>query len=430
MTLGEARIAIRANLGPLRSGLRRARGMLRTGLISIARTAMRGVTSMISSVMHTITNTIRRVVKYATVALLAIGVASVKWAMDTQESENLFVVSMGNMAEAVKEWSDDLAEALGLNAVNLRKMVGTFHLMFTAMGKTEEESAKMAKGITELTYDMASFYNYEFDEMFLKVQSGISGMIRPLRTLGIMMGENAVQREALASGMIEEKRELTSLEKLTARYNILMKQTIKAQGDLARTGHQLTNVLRSFWAQVKKVGIIIGEVFIDDTTKAFTNMRDWLEANSALIGEWAVFVKERLSWVVNYFEWLYDIVNNEGWHAALAQLGMDIKEAMTIAWEYIKPYAIDAGKWIAKGFWEGIKGTAKAGGKAWGQAVTGKEGAGFAARIAPMMPGTAIVAGGIAAYRAGNTMDRMLAVEQSILNELSAASRQRMMEQY
>ena len=416
MTLGEARIAIRANLAPLRSGLKRARSMLRSGLLSIASSAMRAVTNMIGSVMRAITRAIKRAVQISVAAFVALGVASVKAAMDVQESENLFDVTMKDLAESTRKWSEQMAEDLGLNEFALRKMTGTFHLMFKAFGIGAKESAKMSEGIVELTHDMASFYNYSFDEMFAKIQSGLSGMVRPLRHLGILVGEGAVQREALASGLIKEKRELTDLEKLYTRYNILMKQTTDAQGDLLRTKDNLQNVMRRLWAEVTRVRVAIGKVFITDVANWANSIREWLKVNKDNFAEWAEFVKVRLQWVINYFQWLLDIVQNQGWHAALSQLGMDIQAALKITWTYIKPHAKAAGEAMARAFLTAVK----AGKMAAAESKFGMKVERAVGTFPPVAVGMAIVRGG-----AMGSQDRLEGILNRIVGRLDSDARQR-----
>jgi hypothetical protein len=110
-----------------------------------------------------------------TLPLLGVGVAATKMAMDSIESENLFEVAMGDMAKDARRWSEDTSKALGLNAYNVRKNVATYNSMLTSMGLTADESLKMSESMTQLSYDMASFFNLNPEEAFLKLRAGISG---------------------------------------------------------------------------------------------------------------------------------------------------------------------------------------------------------------------------------------------------------------
>lgn len=186
-----------------------------------------------------------------TAPLVLIGKQSLETAMDVIESENLFEVSMENMAESARKWSEELRRDLGLNEYEIRKQVGIFNVMLRSMGLGEQAAYDMAKGIVQLGYDMASFYNLRPEEAFEKLSSGMVGMSRPLQDMGILVNETTVRTWALASGLIEVDRELTEQEKILGRYGTIMEATSKAQGDMARTLESPANQLRIFQAQVE-----------------------------------------------------------------------------------------------------------------------------------------------------------------------------------
>ncbi len=194
--------------------------------------------------------------------ILAVGVAAGKMAMGAEEAENLFSVSMGKMADATRAWSVGISKALHLNDYEVRNYVSTLNVMLESMGIAPEYSARMSKGLAKLTYDMSSFYNLKPAEAFRKIQAGITGEIEPLKRLGIVMNETTIKQFALNAGLMEGKRELTEVEKVMARYGLLMEQTRKAQGDMWRTLESVTNVLRSLWAQVKLAGISFGNLLL------------------------------------------------------------------------------------------------------------------------------------------------------------------------
>ena len=191
-------------------------------------------------------------------ALGAIGVASVKMAIDAVESENLFEVSMGRMAKAAREWSEELSSSLGLNAFEVRKMVGTFDVMTKSLGVAEDQAFEMSKGLTQLAQDMASFFNLRPEEAFQKLQSGITGEIEPLKRLGVVVNETITKQTAYTHGIAEYGAKLTEAQKVQARYLAIMQQTSAAQGDLARTIDSPANAMRVMRAQVEQLTIELG----------------------------------------------------------------------------------------------------------------------------------------------------------------------------
>ena len=72
---------------------------------------------------------------------------------------------------------------------------------------------------------------------------------------------------------------MTQNQKIIARYNLIMEQTTKAQGDMERTLNSTTNVLRTMWEQIQELGILIGDEFKPYVTAAAKAMRDWLVDN-------------------------------------------------------------------------------------------------------------------------------------------------------
>lgn len=197
-----------------------------------------------------------------TLPLVGIGTAATKMAMDAVESENLFEVSMGAMADEARKWSEETSKALGLNAYNVRKNVATYNSMLTSMGLTSQEALKMSEGLTQLSYDMASFYNLKPEEAFEKLKAGISGEAEPLKALGILVNENTIKTYAYTHGIAKQGEALTEEQKVMARYGVIMESTKNAQGDLARTMESPTNKLRVMKEQAEQLGIQFGQILI------------------------------------------------------------------------------------------------------------------------------------------------------------------------
>lgn len=273
--LGTAFVVIKASLAPLKKGLALAR-------VAVSK-AMKAISSMVKKMAATVWRWTKRIV----LGLAAISAASVKLAMDAEESDNLFEVSMGNMADATRKWSKELSRTLGLNQYEIRKQVGVLNVMLKSMGIGADDARDMAQGMTLLTHDMASFYNLRPDEAFQKIQSGITGMSMPLKRIGILIGENTIKTWAQNKGMVEQGKNLTELQKIYARYGALMEQTSDSQGDLERTMGSATNQMRILWAQTKETGVELGNIFLPRFTKTLNIMNKWLAKNKEAIVNWA-----------------------------------------------------------------------------------------------------------------------------------------------
>jgi len=195
-----------------------------------------------------------------TAPLVTAAGAALKFALEAEESENLFSVSMGNMEEDARKWSEDLRTNLGLNDVELRKTIGTVNVMAKSMGVSETASYEMAKSLTELSKDLESFYNLKGDVAFEKLRSGITGEAEPLKALGIIVNETTVKMTALNHGIIKQGEELNEQQKVLARYITILEGTTAAQGDLARTIDSPTNMLRIMSDRAETLARTVGEI--------------------------------------------------------------------------------------------------------------------------------------------------------------------------
>lgn len=217
------------------------------------------------------------------IPLALVSGAAIKLGMDAVESESLFSVSMGKMADSAREWSEELRKNLGLNAYELRKNVGILYTMFNSMKMGEQASYDMAKGLTQLAHDMASFYNINPEEAFQKLQAGITGEVEPLKRLGIIVNETAIKQWALTNGMIKQGETMTEQQKIFARYNVIMEATSKAQGDLARTMDSPTNKLRALKEEIQNTATDLGVALLPAVSRLLQSLKPMVELVSKLV---------------------------------------------------------------------------------------------------------------------------------------------------
>lgn len=104
------------------------------------------------------------------------------------ENMNLFTVSMGSAVDQAQEFVDTVSEAVGIDPSEMMRNVGMFQRLSTGFGIASDEAYKMSKNLTQLGYDMSSFFNLPIEESMTKLQSGIAGKIICL----VLMGVNTV----------------------------------------------------------------------------------------------------------------------------------------------------------------------------------------------------------------------------------------------
>ena len=223
----------------------------------------------------------KRMSLMVTLPILAAGGAAIKMAMDAEESRNLFEVSMGGMVDVAEKWSAQLSDSFGVNRYESQRLIGTFNVMLKSLGQNEQGAYDMAKGMTELGYDMASFFNLEPEEAFDKLRAAITGETEPLKRLGIVVNETTIKQWALNNGMIRQGEVLDESQKIVARYNVIMERTALAQGDLGRTLDSPTNKLRILKSRVAETAVEFGMKMMP----AFENLLKLVEKGVKWFGD-------------------------------------------------------------------------------------------------------------------------------------------------
>lgn len=187
--------------------------------------------------------------------------SGLKATSDLNEALSKTVVAFGQSAKGILEWSKTSDTALGQSRFQALEAAATFGLLFSSMGLAEDASAKMSIALVELATDMASINNIGIDEALVKIRAGLVGETEPLRTVGVLLNAVAVEQEALNSGLAETTEAITEQDKVMARYNLILRQTTKTQGDFQRTSEGIANQERILAAQRENALAQIGAAF-------------------------------------------------------------------------------------------------------------------------------------------------------------------------
>ena len=93
------------------------------------------------------------------------------------ENMNLFTVAMGEFATEAQAFAEEMEIKLGIDSGEAMRYMGVFQQLSTSFGVAGEQAYVLSKNLTQLGYDIASFFNLKTDEAFLKLQSGLAGRI-------------------------------------------------------------------------------------------------------------------------------------------------------------------------------------------------------------------------------------------------------------
>jgi len=178
------------------------------------------------------------------------------------ENLNLFTVSMGKFADEAKRYAETVGDLLGIDPSAWMRNQGVFMTLMTGFGVVEDKAALMSKNLTQLGYDISSYFNISVADAMQKLQSGIAGELEPLRRLGYDLSQAKLQATALALGIDKNVSAMTQAEKAYLRYHAILTQVTTVQGDMARTLEAPNNQMRILQAQLVQLSRALGNIFI------------------------------------------------------------------------------------------------------------------------------------------------------------------------
>lgn len=178
------------------------------------------------------------------------------------EDMNLFSVAMGKYAESARNYAQEVANVMGIDPGAWMRYQGVFQTLATGFGVAGDRAAVMSQQLTQLGYDISSFYNIDIEAAMLKLQSGLSGELEPLRRIGYDLSQARLEAEALSLGIEKNFSDMTQAEKAYLRYYAILTQVTQAQGDMSRTLDAPSNQLRILKEQAAQAARALGEIFI------------------------------------------------------------------------------------------------------------------------------------------------------------------------
>lgn len=223
---------------------------------------------------------------------------------------NMFTVSLGEYAKNATKYGETVSNALGIDIAGWQNAQGIFQTLITGFGVGGDQAAYMSQNLTQLSYDIASFYNLTNEEAQNKIKSAISGRLEPIRKLGYDLSQSKLvdiaknpkyygeQTFAIneQTGAIEANttavddntqhkivnfNQLTQQEKVQLRYIALMTQVTQVQGNFARTLKDPANQMKVFKEQTEMTSRALGSIFIP----ALNQVLPYLTAFTQMAGE-------------------------------------------------------------------------------------------------------------------------------------------------
>ena len=200
---------------------------------------------------------------FAVGKLVQFGKECVELGSDLTEVQNVVDVTFTTMSDKVNEFAKNAMTSAGLSETMAKRYVGTFGAMSKSFGFSEAQAYDMSTALTQLTGDVASFYNISQDLAYIKLKSVFTGETETLKDLGVVMTQSALDQYALANGYGKTTSAMTEQEKVALRLAFVQKQLSAASGDFIRTSGSWANQVRVMQLQLQSLKATVGQGLIN-----------------------------------------------------------------------------------------------------------------------------------------------------------------------
>jgi hypothetical protein len=197
-----------------------------------------------------------------------------KAASDAEEGMSKFRVVFGKTANEVSDELTNIADKTGQSTSELINFAGVIGDTLKPLGFAKDAVDKMSTEVVALAGDLGSFNNLPTEQVIRDIQSALVGNTETLRKYGVVAQQSQIEQEALNSGLWDGEAAITAQEKAQAIFNLTMKGTLDAQGDLERTYDSTANTSKRLEASQQDLAIAFGVVINEGLTPLKSALAD------------------------------------------------------------------------------------------------------------------------------------------------------------
>jgi hypothetical protein len=179
---------------------------------------------------------------------------------EVQDSTDALIATFGESGDRLVAWANESALAFNLSKKEALSAIQTIAIFGESAGLAGEEMEQFAISLTERAADAASFFGGTTADAVQAFGAALRGEMEPIRRYAVMLDDLTLRNKAFEMGLIETtKQALTPQQKILAAHNAIMEQTVRVQGDVARTSDSMANQIKQGQAQFENLKSTVGE---------------------------------------------------------------------------------------------------------------------------------------------------------------------------
>lgn len=193
---------------------------------------------------------------------------------------------LGEQEGAVRTWASTQADSLGMTEHQLVQVTAKNMMLAEKMGLTGKSAKDMAQNMSVVTQDLATFWDVDPTEMVNKFNSALNGSTEIMDQYGVDISVASLENSKYVKSLGKKWKALTEAEKKQARYNKILEDTAKVQGNAKKESEGFAVQSQLLKTNIGELVKMLGELLIpvlEPIVKIVGNVVDklkiWAEEN-------------------------------------------------------------------------------------------------------------------------------------------------------
>lgn len=218
-----------------------------------------------------------------TAAIVQVSRASIQAASDLQQVSSKFDVVFQGQEQQAGQWSQTLVNSYAMSTRESKLYLSSVQDLLVPMGMASTAAGKMSFEVVKLSADLGSLNDLPTGAVMDDIQSALVGNYETMKKYGVVLNAAAVEQEALTTGLAKTKEEITAADKAQAAYQLIVKSSTAAIGDLGRTSGDLANQEKKRIALTEDLMAVYGNAMLPAYNRIITATNELIVNNKDLI---------------------------------------------------------------------------------------------------------------------------------------------------
>jgi hypothetical protein len=217
-------------------------------------------------------------------ATAAMGMAAGKMASDFEQSVGGVEAIFKKQSDQVAKFAETAATKMGLSMEQYNRSVALTGTLLKKAGVPMDKLAGKTNVLVQRAADLAATYGGTVEEAATAMSAALRGEFEPIRRFGVALSVAEINQRALADSGKKNEKQLTKTEKIAAAYQLILEQSADAAGQFARESDTLAGQQAILNANLKNIGISIGQEVLPVLSELVGQFTDWLMSDATQKG--------------------------------------------------------------------------------------------------------------------------------------------------